>query len=274
MRGRSRRSPERVLRDLAEGRGAGRGEQYRSFFTVREFSSNGYSKRVFGHKSRRVQELVSNIEYAIFLLLDWNDRVVDILEQHVLHPDVTGPIASRLGYRHPKLSRSIPAPFTTDLVAVLDDKLKGDRIAVSCKPAVKLGNRRVLEKLEIERRAWESLGVPWFLATDREYTRAVKTNLEHLYRYRCLEGFDVPEPETAEAATEYLLDQLRTAPTLSFSRACKSVDERLHLPPRASMVLGWHAMATKRWQVDLTQRISGARPLPGLRRRTAITRKG
>ncbi|MFH1882322.1 MAG: heteromeric transposase endonuclease subunit TnsA, partial [Planctomycetota bacterium] len=56
---------------LKEGRGEGRRNEYKPWLTVRDLPSQGRSHRVFGHKSLRTHHLFSDLELAVFLLLEW-----------------------------------------------------------------------------------------------------------------------------------------------------------------------------------------------------------
>ena len=55
---------------IKEGRGNGEYADYKPWLTVRDLPSLGRVHRVFGHKSRRTQHLLSDLELAAFLLLE------------------------------------------------------------------------------------------------------------------------------------------------------------------------------------------------------------
>ena len=61
---------------IKEGRGAGRNQEYKPWVTVRDLPSEGRSHRVFGHKSQRTHHLFSDLELAVFLLLEWHSSVI------------------------------------------------------------------------------------------------------------------------------------------------------------------------------------------------------
>ena len=56
---------------IKEGRGQGNLKDYKPWITIRDVSSKGRSHRVFGHTTKRTHHLLSDLELAIFLLLDW-----------------------------------------------------------------------------------------------------------------------------------------------------------------------------------------------------------
>ena len=261
-----KRVSAKTLRQRAEaGRGSGEGAEYQGLIGVRDFSSKGYSHRVWGHKSGRMHQFVSNVELGCFYVLDWNDRVTDILDQAALDMVETRRLADQLGYPHPAEPGAGDVPMTTDLVAVFGNEPAGRRIAVAVKRSKDLSSRRVLEKLEIERRYWAGRDVEWQITTERELPPVLIANLGLLYGYRSLERYDVPrEPEEVLPLLAYLYDQLNASPQLALSRVCRAADERLKLAAGGALALVWHAVATKRWRVDLSSPLKGHLPLPAL----------
>jgi hypothetical protein len=253
-----------TLRKRAEqGRGSGEGPEYEGLVGVRDFSSKGYSHRIWGFKSGRMHQFVSNGELACYYLLDWNDGVVDILDQAALDLEETTALAAELGYEHPSAGSEGLVPMTTDLVAVFGQDTGGGRLAVSVKKRKELGQLRVAEKLELERRYWERRGVQWQIATEEQFDDVVVANLGHLYGYRSLERYDVPkETEEADAVLGYLHEQVRATARVPLARVCAATDERLGLVPGAAITLAWYAVATKRWVVDLGSPLKGHLPLP------------
>lgn len=58
-----------------QGRGQGAGSDYKPWLTVRDVPSEGRSHRVFGHLTQRTHHLLSDLELATFLLLQWRPSV-------------------------------------------------------------------------------------------------------------------------------------------------------------------------------------------------------
>ena len=103
----------------------------------------------------RVHHYLWDIEWNAFLIYDWAASVVDIREQVPLDRGETAAIAEAMGVRHPMYPRTtVPVVTKTDFL--LDTVVDGRAVeaARTVKPAAKLADRRVLEKLEIERRYW------------------------------------------------------------------------------------------------------------------------
>ena len=78
---------------IKDGRGNGELASYKPWLTVRDLSSRGRSHRVYGHKTKRTHHLLSDLELAIFLILEWNPLIQDIREQFPLRIEQTEEIA-------------------------------------------------------------------------------------------------------------------------------------------------------------------------------------
>lgn len=113
----------------------------------------------------RVHHFLSDIEVALFYVLDWHDAVSDIREQFPLDREETQEIASRLGAGYPVDRHTrVPLVMTTDFL--VDSSIDGStrRVAYAVKPSKALAEARTAvrtaEKLEIERhyrlgKAWQ-----------------------------------------------------------------------------------------------------------------------
>jgi TnsA endonuclease N terminal len=104
-----------VRKWIKEGRGAGKGKDYKPWLTVRDVSSVGRSHRIFGHKSKRTHHLLSDLELAVFLLLEWHPDTEDIREQFPLRLEETQPLAVDAGILHP-VYRGKPQIMTSDFL--------------------------------------------------------------------------------------------------------------------------------------------------------------
>lgn len=97
-------SDEKFERWLKEGRGAGSHGNYKPWLTVWDLPSQGRSHRVYGHKVRRTHHLFSDLELAVFLMLEWQQDVIDIREQFPLQRELTIEISDQNGIAHPSNS--------------------------------------------------------------------------------------------------------------------------------------------------------------------------
>lgn len=124
-----------IARYLKEGRGAGFGADYLPWLEIGDVPSLGRSHRVRGFKTNRVHHFLSDIEVALFYVLDWHDAVSDIREQFPLDRDGTQEIAERQGFKHPT-DRHTHAPLvmTTDFLVDFstDGSMRRVAYAVSC----------------------------------------------------------------------------------------------------------------------------------------------
>jgi len=153
-------------RYLREGRGCGSNSDYKPWIYVQSFSSKGIVSRVKGQKTGRVHHLMSNNELAYFYLLDESDDVLDIREQYPLL-DLSTAIkgASQAGIKYPVDNISgFPYVLTCDFMITTKQGLRARTVKMSSE----LNQKRVLEKLEIERRYWDIYGIDWKIVTEKE----------------------------------------------------------------------------------------------------------
>lgn len=123
---------DKLARFLKEGRGQGYGQSYRPWLTIQDVSSLGRSSRIRGRKTAREHHLLSDMETALFLLLDWSDSVTDIREQFPLDRDETRRIATEMGVRHPADAQSkTDIVMTTDFVVDIRERSNHDDCTVS-----------------------------------------------------------------------------------------------------------------------------------------------
>ena len=164
---------------VREGRGCGWGSGYTPWIRVQDFASRGIASRVKGRTTGRVHHLMSNNELAYFYILDWSDSVTDIREQYPLSDlELAVKVAAQAGIRYPTDNVSgYPYVLTCDFMITTEDGLK----ARTVKMVSELDNKRTLEKLEIERRYWETQNIEWKLVTEREIPYQKAKNIEWLY---------------------------------------------------------------------------------------------
>lgn len=175
-----------IVRRVAEGRGQGEGRDFKSWLQVRrgEFVSRGRARVGQGVKFDRDYHLQSDLEYWVWLLLEWSRLIIDIREQFPLFPRQRCiDLAAKLGIKHPLFTGTKTLwVLTTDLLATLAGPLP-QLLAIACKYESELSTAdpRMLELLELERRFWESFGIIWVLITDSQVPMTLVKNLEWLY---------------------------------------------------------------------------------------------
>lgn len=246
-----------IERRIKQGRGFGILEHYKPWLTVRDVPSQGMAVRIKGWKTNRVHHLFSeHFELAHFYELEWSEEVIDIREQHSLLPlEKTLFIAEKFNIRHPVHPKTKhPIVLTTDfeITVKTSDGLK--YCAHSVKPFSKL-NKRVMEKLEIERRFIEDEGMTWRLVTEREINYNLVHNMRWIHSTRTLEG----RPDL----TSSLIDQIAPAllnvlsdHSVSATVSASKIDYQYNLRPGTGLFILRHMIANRRWKIDMNVRLN------------------
>lgn len=244
----------------------GEGTAYQHWLTVRDVPSQGRKTRSAGHTVDRGYHLLSDLETQFFLLADFAPDVIDIREQFPLLPiELTLQIAQEMGVRHPwDRKKGEQVVMTTDFVLT---RLDGARLpryhAYSIKPSSRLTEnrrrrKRTLEKLEIERRLWQSLNVPWTLVTEQAFNPIVIDNLQWLsYGARGV-------PPELLAQLSHFLERFASLDhaSLPLSQLLATVADQLGLDGQEdAQQLFCHGVWTHHLQVDLSRPISLTQPI-------------
>ncbi|MCW8885089.1 MAG: TnsA endonuclease N-terminal domain-containing protein [Motiliproteus sp.] len=232
------------LKRLAE-RGQGVGKHYLPFIFVHELSSKGESIRVKSATVGRVHHLLSGIEFAAFLIFDWCDRVIDIREQFPIPIEDTLIICQQLGIKHPQVRGELSVVTTDMLVDFKNQK----SLAVAVKPSDRLGDKRTIEKLQIEKSYWESKGCSWKLFTDQEVGRQCKENLQWLRPY-----FDQDMAEAQQctpADSQELIQRLAIFKDGPLTKLCATLDDQYELTPGYHVGVLRYAIANRHIKIPL-----------------------
>lgn len=187
-------------------------------------------------------------------MLEWSAAVVEVQEQFPLELEETQRIAETLNFKHPRKRGA-----TTDMVMTTDfliTKVNGSKIALSVKPSQKLEERRVAEKLEIERQYWEERGVAYRIGTEKELPEEMVENIVWVHSLRDIDE----EPDVVNAVCKEI--RRRSLQGQALRDACKEVDTALGLRSGTSLKTSKHLIATKALPVDMNQKILTSAPLP------------
>ncbi len=250
-----------IKRRLEEGRGTGRGVDYKPWLRVQDVPSQGLASRVPGVTTGREHHLLSNLEYDCFLVLDWEESIDDIREQYPLLPlEETLALAEEIGIRHPACPGSDdPVVCTTDFLITIRRKNGVVDEAIAVKPSEKLASMRALEKLELERRYWENRRIAWHIVTEREIPVTLVENLKWLKPYQNLQSLS---PLTAEDVTriraclEHCLSGKEVLAAVS-----QKADDRLGLAPGISLSVARYLLASRLWKTNLSEQLGAGLPL-------------
>ena len=247
----------KLKRFAKEGRGTGHGSDYRPWLQVQDVPSHGRSTRIHSHTTGRQHHLLSDLETGLFLILDWADHVVDIREQFPLDRDVTRMLAAKMGVVHPRdVQTKSDIVMTTDLL--VDVGLDGgvSLIALSVKPASKLEGARTLEKLELERRFWARINVPWYLVTERELHAVRIGNLRWLHEMRSLDELKTPHADYWPDRCNRFLGELSRVRGGLIEDFLKHLQQNCEFGAGEAMTVLRHLAANKRIRLDLNREFS------------------
>ena len=209
---------------IKEGRGSGRLADYTPWITVRDVPSEGRSHRVFGHKCQRTHHMLSDIELAVFLLLEWHLDVVEIREQFPLEREATLRIAKEASIAHPAIS-GVKQYMSSDFLVNSKDRNQ-PKFALQVKHSDTLNDKRVIEKLEIERRYWLEKEIPWYIVTEKEIPPNVIPNISWIYP---IQRDEITLSELIDK-TSYFSYHFSEAPKRRIIDICKDLDMAYTLP--------------------------------------------
>lgn len=170
---------KQIIKRIKEGRGSGRVSNYKPWLYVNEVPSEGRSQRVYSHLTGRIHHVLSDLEFAVFLLLDFNTAVTDIREQFPLNRDDTLRISKDAQLWHPSQGGT-NLVMSSDFLVNSTSKTQ-PKFAIQAKYSEALKDPRTVEKIEIERRYWQLKKIPFFLVTEKEIDKVVVSNIEWLY---------------------------------------------------------------------------------------------
>ncbi|EPW8573959.1 TnsA endonuclease N-terminal domain-containing protein [Morganella morganii] len=146
---------------------------------VNEVPSTGRSQRIYSHLTGRIHHVLSDLEFAVFLLLDHSAAITDIREQFPLNRDDTLNISKEGQLWHPSQG-GVNLVMSSDFLVNSSSKIQ-PKFAIQAKYTKDLKDPRTVEKLEIERRYWLLKKIPWFLVTEKEIDSVIVSNIEWLY---------------------------------------------------------------------------------------------
>jgi len=254
-------SQQKTEKWIKAGKGQGAGSEYKPWLTVQDVPSQGLATRIRGHKTKRVHHLLSKLETDFFCMLELSPFVNDIREQYPLLPiEETMAISEACGVRHPTDPQSQePVVMTSDFVITCGNWGQQTDIARTVKYCQDLESKRTIEKLEIERRYWQSRQMDWGIVTEREMPASLVQNCRLLRDYLELPGDELQAGEK-EAIAGVLLEKIQQKET-ALRLAALECDQQLGLAQGSSLAMAYHLVAVRHWHIDWQTEIDPARPL-------------
>lgn len=195
MAGRINWTEKKIAEMVANGHGRGVGAEYIPWIHVRDFSSRGTSRRAPSHKTGRKHQLLSDVEFDLFLLLEWSQEFSDIREQYPLDRDLTQDVARTLGIKYPCYPNThIPTVMTVDFLCTRHTTGGDEFVAFNAKRQEEAEDERSLMKLEIQRTSLELIGIPHYLVYHNDLPAQKVRNIEKIRDSIVKEGEVEPRP--------------------------------------------------------------------------------
>ncbi|WP_031517534.1 heteromeric transposase endonuclease subunit TnsA [Desulfofalx alkaliphila] len=241
---------------IKEGRGQGRGSEYKPWLTIQDFPSLGRVSRLVGWKTKRVHHFFSDIQTRYFYILDWADSVIDIREHYPLLDigneiaDIDDPLLKRFIDR----KSGTPQVITTTFLITIKDKTGREvQVARSVKSASELGRARTLDKFEAERRYWKSRNIDWGIVTNREIPNTLAKNIEWVHTAIRLEDIGLTHQE-GHYYSNILKERLFDCPQ-PIRKITSYFDKEFNLEPGTGLYIFKHLVATKQIEINVNEKI-------------------
>lgn len=253
---RQRTTAATIARRIKEGRGKGHFAEYKPWLTIHDVPSLGVVTRVPGWKSGRLHHYFSeHFELAHHYQMEWALDVVDIREQYPLLPlEKTLFIAQKLGIKHPTDPKTKhPIVMTTDMLLTVRSGGELRFVAHSIKPVAKL-NRRVLEKLQIEKYYFNDQGIEWRLITENQINYDLVKNVEWLHSAKTLDETTYLNNQLVHELEPVLYENIKNQ-NKPLAKITLDIDKRKGLLEGTSMNVVRYLIANRLWEVDMSRRI-------------------
>lgn len=164
-------------------------DKYKPWIFAREcFKGDGTRHQISDlYYHNRTIHLMSDLEKDVYYTLRSNENVVELFEQFPLMPlSKTEELCEKIGIMHPKhpiTKKNIV--MTTDFLLIIKDK-NGEKRWLACavKMSSDLEDGRTREKLRIEKEYWESMGIMWYVITEKQINKTYVNNI-----ILCRKGF-------------------------------------------------------------------------------------
>lgn len=220
---------EKIRERTRAGYGTGFGASYRPWLEIGDLSSSGRSRRVWGLKTGRVHHLFSDVEHNIFIAAEWSRTTLDIREQYPLDRELTQSIAHDLKIRHPHYPGThVPTVMTVDFLLTVGVPDGETYVALNAKRDEEAEDVTSLEKLEIQRTYFETLGIEHHLIYHSQIPAQSVSNIDWIRRAQLMDGEIEPQPGLYDGLTSRMSHELAAQQevTISLAAYCQSFDAR------------------------------------------------
>lgn len=244
----------RRRRHLKQGRGQGRGAAYKPGLKTHEVPTTSVKHRPSSAIFQRTLQLLSDLEFQVFILFESIYHVTDCREQFPLDLEVTIAIAERYGIKHPLLKEELHEQTTDLLLTVVVDGQER-HFAVFIKYAKALSAREA-EKAFIQEMYWARQGIPLFIVTEKQLSKILVRNAARL-RAKLDPGFlrVAADAEQFERVAAHLTQLVlrRHEPLDALGEECEA---SLGIPePGTCVALARYLIANGYWRINLSDRV-------------------
>ena len=169
-------------------------------------------------------------------------------------------IAEQLNIPHPKHPKTkYPIMMTTDFLVTMKTDVKTRFLAISYKSSKELNKKRVLEKLEIERRFWENRKITWQIVTEKEIDKTIINNIKKFIPYVSWDDTKITVKKLSAIRnwlTEHVLQE-----EMPLKEILKMCDLKYNSEAGTAQRVVLHLLATGYWQIDLYQALNNTKIL-------------
>jgi len=248
-------SEDKIERLMKEGRGRGLKENYKPWIYVTSFSSRGNSRRIRSEKTGRVHHLLSEVEFELFLLLEWSQEFTDIREQYPLDRDATQSVAQSLGLRHPSYpGTSVPAVMTVDFLCTTRAGSNSEFVAFNAKRTEEAEDTNSLLKLEIQRATLAQVGIEHHLVYHSDIPKQKVANLNWIRMSSLKDGEIEPCPGYFKELGQSMFAALRTtSKSQTLINFCNEFDAVQGVDPGTGLRVARHLMQQRLLVPDLAR---------------------
>jgi hypothetical protein len=172
-----------------QGYGSGNGAAYKPWVGAHDVASTGRMHRSFSQIFDRTIQMLSDVEWNTFLLLEHSRKFTQVYEGFPLERKWTLQIAEALGIQHPHYERThVPAVMTVDFLAVRENQDDTLLVAFDCKRSEDAEDERTIEKLQITRAYFAGRGVAHHLVFHSALPMSKVKNIEWMRAATLKEG--------------------------------------------------------------------------------------